>query len=33
MPAIFAIGALLTAEIAWQVVKWSKRFALNKTPD
>ncbi|HTE01736.1 MAG TPA: APC family permease [Mucilaginibacter sp.] len=27
MPAIFAIGALLTAEIAWQVVKWSRRFA------
>jgi hypothetical protein len=29
MPAVFAIGALLTAEIAWQVVKWSRRFARN----
>jgi len=23
-PALFAIGALLTAEIAWQLIKWKK---------
>lgn len=27
-PALFAIGALLSAELMWQITKWSKRKAL-----
>ncbi len=28
MPAVFAIGALLSAELIWQVIKWNKSKAL-----
>ena len=30
-PALFAIGALLTAELAWQLVKLGKRYPLGKS--
>ena len=32
-PAIFAICTLLTAEIAWWVVKWRTAWLENRTPD
>jgi hypothetical protein len=28
-PALFALGALLSAEVIWQVIVWRKRIIAN----